>query len=123
MNHPFKKNSKLVLSNGITFPGYSFGAKGTIMGEIVFNTGMTGYQEVITDPSYFGQILTFTYPEIGNTGINFEDSESNTNVNFELDSALKILLDNGVPKRDLAKAVSLITDIPTNEIYDKIKDS
>ena len=50
-------------------------------------------------------------------------SESNTNVNFELDTALKILLDHGVPKRDLAKAVSLITDIPTNEIYDKIKGS
>ena len=76
MNHPFKKNAKLVLSNGITFSGYSFGAVGTTIGEIVFNTGMTGYQEVITDPSYFGQILTFTYPEIGNTGINFEDSES-----------------------------------------------
>ncbi len=76
MNHPFKKNAKLVLSNGITFSGYSFGALGTTLGEIVFNTGMTGYQEVITDPSYFGQILTFTYPEIGNTGINFEDSES-----------------------------------------------
>ena len=80
MNHPYKKNSKLVLSNGVTFPGYSFGAKGTTVGEIVFNTGMTGYQEVITDPSYFGQILTFTYPEIGNTGINSEDSESNINV-------------------------------------------
>ena len=80
MNHPFKKNSKLVLSNGITFPGYSFGSKGTTIGEIVFNTGMTGYQEVMTDPSYFGQILTFTYPEIGNTGINFEDSESNITV-------------------------------------------
>ena len=76
MNHPYKKNAKLVLSNWITFSGYSFGALGTTIGEIVFNTGMTGYQEVITDPSYFGQILTFTYPEIGNTGINFEDSES-----------------------------------------------
>ena len=77
MIHPYKKNSKLVLSNGITFPGYSFGAKGTTVGEIVFNTGMTGYQEVITDPSYHGQILTFTYPEIGNTVINFEDSTGN----------------------------------------------
>ena len=76
MDHPFKKNAKLVLSNGITFSGYSFGAMGSTVGEIVFNTGMTGYQEVITDPSYFGQILTFTYPEIGNTGINYEDSES-----------------------------------------------
>ena len=80
MNHPFKKNAKLVLSNGITFSGYSFGAVGSTVGEIVFNTGMTGYQEVLTDPSYFGQILTFTYPEIGNTGINFEDSESDISV-------------------------------------------
>ena len=80
MINPYKKNAKLVLSNGIVFPGFFFGASGTAIGEIVFNTGMTGYQEVITDPSYYGQILTFTYPEIGNTGINFEDSESNMNV-------------------------------------------
>ena len=80
MINPYKKNAKLVLSNGIVFPGFYFGASGTAFGEIVFNTGMTGYQEVITDPSYYGQILTFTYPEIGNTGINFEDSESSTNV-------------------------------------------
>ena len=80
MINPYKKNAKLVLSNGIIFPGFSFGAKGTTVGEIVFNTGMTGYQEVITDPSYHGQILTFTYPEIGNTGINHEDSESSNSV-------------------------------------------
>jgi carbamoyl-phosphate synthase small subunit len=80
MIKPYKKNAKLVLSNGIIFPGFSFGASGTAVGEIVFNTGMTGYQEVITDPSYFGQILTFTYPEIGNTGINLEDSESDISV-------------------------------------------
>ena len=76
----YKKNAKLVLSNGIVFSGFSFGASGTAIGEIVFNTGMTGYQEVITDPSYFGQILTFTFPEIGNTGINLEDSESSISV-------------------------------------------
>jgi len=80
MINPYKKNAKLVLNNGIIFPGFSFGASGTAVGEIVFNTGMTGYQEVITDPSYYGQILTFTYPEIGNTGINLEDSESNKSV-------------------------------------------
>ena len=80
MTNPYKKNAKLVLNNGIVFPGFSFGASGTAVGEIVFNTGMTGYQEVITDPSYYGQILTFTYPEIGNTGINFEDSESSITV-------------------------------------------
>ena len=80
MINPYKKNAKLVLSNGIVFPGFSFGASGTAVGEIVFNTGMTGYQEVITDPSYHGQLLTFTYPEIGNTGINDEDSESSMSV-------------------------------------------
>ena len=80
MINPYKKKAKLVLSNGITFPGFSFGASGTAVGEIGFNTGMTGYQEVITDPSYYGQILTFTYPEIGNTGINLEDSESSRTV-------------------------------------------
>ncbi len=78
MINPYKKNAKLILSNGTIFPGFSFGASGTAIGEIVFNTGMTGYQEVITDPSYYGQILTFTYPEIGNTGVNLEDSESST---------------------------------------------
>ncbi len=66
----------LLLEDGMVFEGLSFGARGTITGEIVFNTGMTGYQEVITDPSYYGQLITFTYPEIGNTGINNEDNES-----------------------------------------------
>jgi len=75
-----QKNAKLVLQNGTIFRGFSFGAKGQAIGEVVFNTGMTGYQEVMTDPSYFGQLLTFTYPEIGNTGINYEDSESSTNL-------------------------------------------
>jgi len=75
-NQDLKRDAKLVLENGFIFEGYSFGSKGHVFGEVVFNTGMTGYQEVMTDPSYFGQLITFTYPEIGNTGINFEDSES-----------------------------------------------
>jgi carbamoyl-phosphate synthase small subunit len=66
----------LVLADGTTFQGWSFGAAGTTMGEVVFNTGMTGYQEVLTDPSYRGQIVTFTYSELGNTGVNLEDEES-----------------------------------------------
>ena len=65
----------LYLSNGIYFKGWSFTNSITSIGEIVFNTGMTGYQEIITDPSYAGQIITFTYPEIGNTGVNQEDYE------------------------------------------------
>jgi carbamoyl-phosphate synthase small subunit len=67
----------LVLADGTTYLGWSFGAPGTTVGEVVFNTGMTGYQEVLTDPSYRGQIITFTYPELGNTGVNPEDEESN----------------------------------------------
>ena len=66
----------LLLEDGTYFEGLSFGALGTVSGEVVFNTGMTGYQEVITDPSYYGQLITFTYPEIGNTGINSQDNES-----------------------------------------------
>ncbi|MEB3360346.1 MAG: glutamine-hydrolyzing carbamoyl-phosphate synthase small subunit [Synechococcales bacterium] len=66
----------LVLEDGSVFQGYSFGASGTTIGEVVFNTGMTGYQEVLTDPSYCGQIVTFTYPELGNTGVNPDDEES-----------------------------------------------
>jgi carbamoyl-phosphate synthase small subunit len=66
----------LVLADGTVYKGWSFGATGTTMGEVVFNTGMTGYQEVLTDPSYLGQIVTFTYPELGNTGVNLEDEES-----------------------------------------------
>lgn len=66
----------LVLEDGTAFQGDIFGAAGTTAGEVVFNTGMTGYQEVLTDPSYAGQIVTMTYPLIGNYGINPEDFES-----------------------------------------------
>src|SRR4028119_1806955 len=66
----------LVLADGTAYRGWSFGANATVVGEVVFNTGMTGYQEVLTDPSYCGQIVTFTYPELGNTGVNLEDEES-----------------------------------------------
>jgi carbamoyl-phosphate synthase small subunit len=66
----------LVLADGTSFAGWSFGAPGTAAGEVVFNTGMTGYQEVMTDPSYRGQIVTFTCPELGNTGVNELDQES-----------------------------------------------
>ncbi|MEA5618144.1 glutamine-hydrolyzing carbamoyl-phosphate synthase small subunit [Cronbergia sp. UHCC 0137] len=66
----------LVLADGTAYRGWSFGAMETAIGEVVFNTGMTGYQEVLTDPSYCGQIVIFTYPELGNTGVNPEDEES-----------------------------------------------
>ena len=66
----------LVLEDGTIFKGFSFGASGETCGEVVFNTSMAGYQEIITDPSYRGQIVTMTYPLIGNYGINKEDAES-----------------------------------------------
>lgn len=66
----------LVLEDGVVFEGMSFGAEGKRAGEVVFNTGMTGYQEIITDPSYYGQIVALTYPLIGNYGINDEDFQS-----------------------------------------------
>jgi carbamoyl-phosphate synthase small subunit len=66
----------LVLEDGLILKGQSFGASGEATGEVVFHTGMTGYQEIITDPSYKGQIVTMTYPLIGNYGINKEDAES-----------------------------------------------
>ncbi|MET1256365.1 glutamine-hydrolyzing carbamoyl-phosphate synthase small subunit [Aliikangiella maris] len=70
------KPAILVLEDGSTFHGVSIGADGESIGEVVFNTAMTGYQEILTDPSYARQIVTLTYPHIGNTGINPEDNES-----------------------------------------------
>jgi len=66
----------LVLADGTVFHGESFGAEGKVGGEVVFNTSMTGYQEILTDPSYEGQMVAMTYPEIGNVGVNPEDVES-----------------------------------------------
>mgnify|MGYP001161507629 FL=1 len=77
MSNPIKiRDAVLALEDGSVFRGFSFGATATIMGEAGFNTGMTGYQETLTDPSYFGQIVTMTAPQIGNYGINEEDEES-----------------------------------------------
>ena len=73
---PQKTPAVLVLADGSVFRGVAIGAHGQTVGEVVFNTAMTGYQEILTDPSYAGQIVTLTYPHIGNTGANAEDVES-----------------------------------------------
>jgi carbamoyl-phosphate synthase small subunit len=70
------KKVSLYFENGVLLEAKSFGAEGTSVGEVVFNTSMTGYQEIVTDPSYAGQFVTFTTPEIGNVGCNAEDMES-----------------------------------------------
>ncbi|HEY7009833.1 MAG TPA: carbamoyl-phosphate synthase domain-containing protein, partial [Jatrophihabitantaceae bacterium] len=69
-------NALLVLEDGRTFAGDAYGAPGEAFGEAVFNTGMTGYQETLTDPSYHRQVVVQTAPHIGNTGVNDEDAES-----------------------------------------------
>lgn len=68
--------AKLALEDGTVFTGKAFGSRGEVDGEVVFNTSMTGYQEILTDPSYHGQIVAMTYPQIGNYGVNDEDAES-----------------------------------------------
>src|ERR1044071_2995569 len=69
-------NAVLALEDGTVYRGQAFGARAEACGEVCFNTSMTGYQEILTDPSYKGQIVTMTYPEIGNYGINTQDVES-----------------------------------------------
>ena len=71
-----KRSALLVLEDGTAFHGESIGAEGQTVGEVVFNTSMTGYQEILTDPSYARQIVTLTYPHIGNVGVNEEDEEA-----------------------------------------------
>ncbi|MEG2381256.1 MAG: carbamoyl-phosphate synthase domain-containing protein, partial [Oscillospiraceae bacterium] len=70
------KKAELILENGMRFEGKTFGHVHDVVGEVIFTTGMVGYQEEITDPAFCGQILVKTYPLIGNYGINFEDMES-----------------------------------------------
>lgn len=118
--------AKLILENGTVFEGRAFGHIRETVGEVVFNTGMTGYQEVLTDPSYYGQIVTMTYPLIGNYGINIDDMESksakvkgfivrekcnnpnNWRCEFELDDYLKenrIIGLEGIDTRALTKMI------------------
>ncbi|MBE3101564.1 MAG: glutamine-hydrolyzing carbamoyl-phosphate synthase small subunit [Firmicutes bacterium] len=141
----------LVLEDGTMFTGEAFGARGRVTGEVVFNTGMTGYQEVLTDPSYCGQIVTMTYPLIGNYGINMLDRESskpqvrgfivreyceypsNWRCEGDLDTYLKgnnIIALSGIDTRALTKKIReqgtmmgmISTDMPpTEEIY-KLKN-
>ena len=91
----------LALEDGTVFRGDFFGAAREVFGEVVFNTGMTGYQEALTDPSYRGQILTLTYPLIGNYGINKDDFEFKR----EGGTCCVVMAANGYPDSKLAKAV------------------
>lgn len=118
----------LVLEDGREFKGKSFGANTLGFGELVFNTGMTGYQEIITDPSYAGQIITFTYPEIGNYGCNSSDNEAEQSFakgvvvknycaefsNFRAQESLSDFLK--------ARGIAAISDVDTRAITKHIRD-
>src|SRR5210317_1289679 len=106
-----EKPAFLALEDGTIMRGHSVGAPTDSLGEVVFNTGMSGYQEILSDPSYAGQFVTMTYPEIGNTGINTEDPESrslflngfimhemNESSNFRCEQSLTDhLIENNIP--------------------------
>lgn len=140
----------ICLENGQTFKGYSFGATREVIGELVFTTGMCGYIETLTDPSYYGQIVMQTFPLIGNYGIINEDKESNKPYvsayivrekcdkpsNFRCDEALDTFLKEndipgvyGVDTREITKIIresgvmnAFITTNPKNADYEKIKE-
>ncbi|APF28219.1 carbamoyl-phosphate synthase, small subunit [Clostridium sporogenes] len=144
--------AKLILENGVKFKGNAFGCLKESVGEVVFNTGLTGYQEILTDPSYYGQIVTMTYPLIGNYGINLEDMESKSpkvrgfivrekcsfSSNFrsevELEDYLKqnnVIGLEGIDTRALTKilrssgtmkGIITLEDIEYEEVKEKLKD-
>ena len=136
LTHKIKYNLKkiratgvLVLENGSFFEGYGIGFEGTAVGEICFNTSITGYQEIISDPSYAGQIINFTFPHIGNVGTNNDDHESDriwtrgVIFNSEISNpsnyrALKHL-DNWLKKNKIVGITGLDTRSLTNFIRDK----
>ena len=136
LTHKIKDNQKkiyptgiLVLENGTSFQGYGFGYEGIATGEVCFNTSITGYQEIITDPSYAGQIINFTFPHIGNVGTNNDDHESDkiwtrgVIFNSEISNpsnyrALKHL-DNWLKKNKIVGITGLDTRSLTNFIRDK----
>ncbi len=118
----------LVLADGTIFRGRSIGAAGETLGEVVFNTAMTGYQEILTDPSYAGQIVTLTYPHIGNTGVNDEDVES-TRVHAAglVIRDLPLRPSNFRAQKDLAsylkeQGVVGISDIDTRKLTRKLRE-
>jgi carbamoyl-phosphate synthase small subunit len=127
---PWKPSDcRLVLEDGSVWPGMAFGAKGTVLGEVVFNTSLTGYQEILTDPSYAGQFVLFTCPEIGNVGINLEDMESTkAHMGGMLVRHLSLNVSNYRSAMDLStyleqQNVIGISDIDTRAITRRLRDT
>ena len=106
-----KSPSILLLDNGKIFRGFSFGKIGKTIGEVCFNTGMTGYQEILTDPSYCNQLITMTYPHIGNYGINYNDVESS-----KIHASGFIIRDGNAPPSNYRSTDSLENYLQNNDI-------
>src|SRR5438874_2473909 len=107
-----KRRATLLLEDGRVFRGTGHGFEGEAVGEVVFNTSMTGYQEILTDPSYEGQIVTMTYPLIGNTGVNLEHVESRKPCPYHV-----VAYDFGFKShtlRNLTHCVAKVTVVPAN---------
>lgn len=119
----------LILADGSVFTGRAVGAKGTSVGELIFDTGMSGYQEALSDPSFYGQIVMFTYPLIGNCGINDEDSESDKSylrgivvkelVNFGNNYRMKGTIGDYLEKQNIIA----IEGVDTRAITRKLRDN
>jgi carbamoyl-phosphate synthase small subunit len=127
---PFKEqNARLVLEDGTVFKGCGFGATGTEIGEVVFNTSLTGYQEIMTDPSYKGQFVCFTLPHIGNTGANMEDLESSKcHLGAIIVRDLSITVSNYRSKMDLdtyckQQGVVGLANVDTRALTKKLRQS
>jgi len=122
-----EKLAFLALEDGTIMRGYSVGAKQDGLGEVVFNTGLTGYQEILSDPSYSGQFVTMTYPEIGNTGINVADMESrgffaNGFIIHELNESSNWRADESLSAALVARGIPSIAGIDTRALTSKLRD-
>ena len=104
-----KATALLVLADGTVLEGFGLGATGTAVGEVCFNTAMTGYEEILTDPSYAGQIITFTFPHIGNVGTNEDDIET---VNMAATPGARGV----VLRTDITEPVELPGDAPSRPV-------
>jgi carbamoyl-phosphate synthase small subunit len=111
MTEPFltPPNAALVLADGSMFSGYGIGKEGSTSGEICFNTSMTGYQEILTDPSYTGQLICFTFPHVGNVGCNVEDLES-TVENQETSGASGLILREAITEPSNFRSAAHLND-------------
>jgi carbamoyl-phosphate synthase small subunit len=122
-----EKPAYLAFEDGSIFRGYSVGAPCDAVGEVVFNTGMSGYQEILSDPSYAGQFVTMTYPEIGNTGINSEDMESkdffaNGFIMHELNESSNWRSDESLSEALVKRGIPAIAGIDTRALTSKLRD-